>query len=85
MAERTKSGGEVSMQCNIDDQGVRFRRIWGFMVLGVALMTGLLAAWSGVWWVWIIAGASAGAGGFALFESRQRWCALRAMGIKTRI
>jgi hypothetical protein len=73
------------MECNIDEQGVRFRRVWGVMVLTAGLISGGLAFWSGIWWMWIIAGVCVGAGGFAIFESRKKWCALRAMGVKTRI
>ena len=73
------------MQCNIDDTGVRLRRVWGIMVLCVAGVVAGLAWWSGIWWLWGLAGGAVVAGGFALFESRQKWCALRAMGIKTRI
>lgn len=73
------------MQCNIDDQGVRFRRVWGIMVLFVGLISAGLAMWSGIWWVWIIAVACLSAGAFAIYESRKKWCALRAMGVKTRI
>jgi hypothetical protein len=73
------------MQCNIDDQGVRFRRVWGIMVLFVGLITAGLAFWSGIWWVWIIAAFCLIAGAFAIYESRKKWCALRAMGVKTRI
>jgi len=73
------------MECNIDEKGVRFRRAWGFMVLIMAGMLSGLAAWTGMWGLWVIAGCCALAGGFALYESRKKWCAMRAMGIKTRI
>lgn len=73
------------MQCNIDQTGVRFRRAWGIMVLLVATVVAGLAWWSGIGWLWWIVGAAALAGGFAIFESSKKWCALRAMGIKTRI
>lgn len=73
------------MQCNIDEKGARFRAVWGIMVLTVALMLGGLAASTGMWGLWVISGICALAGGFAIFESRKKWCAMRAMGIKTRI
>jgi len=55
------------------------------MVLLVAVVVCLLALWSGIWWLWLIAGLAAAAGIFAIYESRKKWCALRAMGIKTQI
>ncbi len=73
------------MQCNIDEQGVKFRRVWGVMTLLTAVIVAALAFWSGIWWFWIIAAAAGMAGIFALYESRKRWCALRAMGLKTRV
>jgi len=76
---------EERMECNIDDQGVRFRRVWGIMVCSVGAVVGGLAWWSGIWWMWIIAGVCLAAGAFAIYESRKKWCALRAMGVKTRI
>ncbi len=73
------------MQCNIDENGVRFRRIWGIMNLFTALALAGLALWSGIWWLWLIAAASALGGGFAIYEARKKWCAIRAMGVKTKI
>jgi len=71
------------MQCNIDEKGARFRRTWGTMNLMVAAMMAGLAFWSGIWWLWIICGVCAVAGGFAIFEARRKWCVMRAMGMKT--
>ena len=73
------------MECNIDDQGVKFRRVWGIMTLFTGIAVAALALWSHIWWFWIIAAVATAAGIFALYESRKRWCALRAMGLKTRI
>lgn len=73
------------MECNIDESGVRFRRTWGILALVVAAVVAGLAWWSGIWWLWVVVGVAAASGGFALYESRKKWCALRAMGIKTRI
>jgi hypothetical protein len=73
------------MQCNIDERGARFRRVWGIMNVMVAVVLAGLAWWSGIWWLWIVAGACALGGGFAIFEAQKKWCALRAMGVKTSI
>jgi hypothetical protein len=71
------------MKCNIDAQGVRIRRVYGIMALLTAAMLTGLALWAQVWWLWFIVVAAAAAGLFALFEARQKWCALRALGLKT--
>ena len=73
------------MQCNIDERGARFRYTWGVMNLVVAGVMGALAFWSGIWWLWIICGVCAAAGGFAIFEARRKWCVVRAMGVKTKV
>jgi len=73
------------MQCNIDDKGARFRMVWGTMNLGAGIAVAAMAFWSGIWFLWLIAALAAAAGAFAIFESRKKWCALRAMGLKTRI
>jgi hypothetical protein len=73
------------MQCNIDGRGVRFRRVWGAMNVMVGVVLAGLGLWSGIWWVWILAGACLLAGGFAIYESRKKWCVLRAMGVKTKV
>jgi cell division protein FtsW (lipid II flippase) len=49
----------------------------------VSLILAGLAFWSGIWWIWIVAGVCAAAGGFALYEARKKWCVVRAMGFKT--
>jgi len=71
------------MECNIDAQGARIRLTWGIMALLGGLVLVALAFWSGTWWLWLIAITCVLSGAFAIFESRKKWCALRAMGIKT--
>ena len=71
------------MQCNIDEEGARMRKTWGIMVLLAGIVLAGLALWSGTWWLWLIVGGCVAAGSFALYEAHHRWCALRAMGIKT--
>jgi hypothetical protein len=71
------------MQCNIDERGARVRRLWGATNLVIAVLAALLAAWSGLWWVWIIAAVALMAGVLGMFEAKKKWCVMRAMGVKT--
>jgi hypothetical protein len=75
----------LNMQCNIDQRGRRVRMIWGVMLLVIA--AGLVAAtalgWIAFGWGVGLSIAAAAFGGFAIFESRRSWCALRAMGFRT--
>ena len=73
------------MQCDIDEQGARMRLVWGIGALAGGAVLGGMALWVGTWWIWLIAAGCAGSGAFAIFESRKKWCVLRAMGIKTSI
>ncbi len=72
------------MECNIDARGARYRLIWGIMNLVVAALTIGLALWLHVWWLWIVTGVCAAGGVFAIYESRKKWCIMRAMGVKTK-
>ena len=72
------------MECNINEQGAKIRRRMGIVLLLLALAAGV-AAWAlSFWWFWVVAALMVGGGSFALFESRNKWCALRAMGVKTK-
>jgi hypothetical protein len=73
------------MQCNIDQRGARFRRLLGYFLLGFGISIGGAAYMLAIWWLWILAAAIMVGGAFALFEARKKWCAVRAMGIQTRI
>ena len=71
------------MKCNIDARGKAARLIFGIVLVLVAVV--LLLIGSGETWS-IIAGISCLAGGgFTIFEGASGWCAVRAMGIKTKI
>jgi uncharacterized membrane protein len=76
----------MPLACNIDAKGKRMR-----FVMGVVLtLLGVVAAvfWAvprGGWIPWTVAAVLFGSGVFGLFEARAGWCALRAMGFKTRI
>lgn len=71
------------MQCNIDARGKAVRLIMGilFALAGILMLAlGRGATWS------LIAGISCLAGGaFMIFEGAAGWCAVRAMGFKTKL
>ncbi len=66
------------MQCNIDSKGRWFRGINSLILIASA---GLV--WWMAWplWIAIVLGAI---GLFCGYEALKGWCALRALGIKTR-
>lgn len=76
----------MPLTCNIDSRGKSVRLIMGliFIIDGFtmlffwALRTGSHAGW-------FTAIALIAAGGFMIFEAWNGWCALRAMGMKTRV
>ena len=72
-------------QCNIDAKGKRFRLIYG-IVLAItgAWMILLWAIPCGGWVPWVVSLFALLSGGFAIYEARVGWCAVRAMGFKTR-
>ena len=71
----------MALQCNIDSHGAHLRRIWGWSNLIAALALTVAGFWLA--WLWIIAAFAAAMGLFGLFEARHKWCAVRALGIKT--
>jgi hypothetical protein len=81
------------MKCNIDEKGRRIRRAGGIVccVVGAVLLIVFLAAHYGYLtahygYPVLVVGLGLLAGGvFQLYEARKSWCALRAMGIKTRV
>jgi sugar phosphate permease len=76
----------MALTCNIDAKGKRVRLINGIIMI-------LAAVAVAVFWArpqhsivgWVIAGIILFCGGFSVFEAQAGWCALRAMGIKTRV
>ena len=76
----------MGLTCNIDSRGKRARLIYGlvFVALGVVLLF-LWALSAGTIWSWVVVAVCLIAGGFAIFEARAGWCAMRAMGFKTRM
>ena len=76
----------MSMTCNIDAKGKLVRLIYGlvFVVAGIVLLFAWALPAGGVL-AWIVTITLIAGGAFAIFEARAGWCAVRAMGFKTRI
>jgi len=74
------------MQCNIDAKGKAVRLIWGLLMLALAgVLAGLiLADVVAGGWVWAGVVGLVLMGAFGVYEARAGWCAVRAMGIKTK-
>jgi hypothetical protein len=75
----------MALACNIDSRGkaVRFRS--GLVLLLAAVV--LFLAWAlptGSTVAWVVTGVIAATGAFSLFEARAGWCAVRALGFRTR-
>ena len=76
----------MAMTCNIDARGKAVRLRIGI----ISVLAGLVAlvAWalpSGTGLAWYVTASLLGTGAFAIFEARAGWCALRAMGFRTRL
>ncbi|MGP1310888.1 MAG: hypothetical protein ACTS27_11890 [Phycisphaerales bacterium] len=77
----------LGLTCNIDRSGKRARAIAGALLLvGAAGAFYAAAVNPSARVVGIVAGVSAAIGGaFCLFEAANGWCAVRAMGFKTKL
>ena len=73
------------LACNIGARGKKVRLIIGLLLLLAAILVGIAALVRPFFILWIIAGVLTAAGGFCVFEARAGWCAVRAMGFKTRV
>jgi hypothetical protein len=72
--------------CNIDSRGKRARLILGLLQLTAAIAIAALRAYpKNSKPAWTLVSVLLATGLFTIFESRAGWCALRALGIKTRI
>ena len=74
------------MQCNIDARGKRVRLINGIVTLVIGIV--LLFAWAlrtGTSAAWVTSITVLFCAAFMIFEARAGWCAVRAMGFKTRV
>jgi hypothetical protein len=75
------------MQCNIDARGRRARLTGGIVSCVIALAAAIGAAIVPAFRVGLVIAAVAMAvvGAFQIFEGVKGWCALRAMGIRTKV
>ena len=79
----------MGLTCNIDRRGVRARAIAGGVLVGLGVVAGVAA------FVFDAGAARTGAiiasvslligGGFCLFEAANGWCAVRALGFRTKL
>jgi hypothetical protein len=76
----------MRLTCNIDERGRAVRRAGGLAVLiiGVTLL-GLWAVPTGGVCAWLGSCTLLAVGAFCVFEAWAGWCALRAMGMKTKL
>jgi len=76
----------VKLTPNIDECGKRQRIRGGVAVLVLGVV--VLVVWafpSGHALPWALGVVAAAVGAFMIFEGRNAWCVLRALGFKTRI
>ncbi len=73
----------MAMTCNIDARGRLLRAFIGLVFIVAALVLVFVLPPAG-WRRAVVVVLTLG-GVFCLFEARAGWCAVRAMGIKTRI
>lgn len=70
--------------CNINQAGQVIRFLLGFVMFVTGLLLFIIAVpGGGLWWRLLQSGMMVG-GIFLLYEGAMGWCALRAMGFKTR-
>lgn len=76
----------MSLTCNIDSRGRAVRLVCGLVLLVAGVFS--LALWAlaaATALAWIVSALLLAAGAFAVFEAQHGWCALRALGFKTRL
>ena len=74
------------MQCNIDARGRAYRLISGLVVVVIGIIFAVLSSIgvAGPLWGWIVTVCCLGSGIFMIFEGWAGWCAVRAMGVRTK-
>jgi hypothetical protein len=76
----------MSLTCNIDARGKAARL--GIGIAGLLIGAVMLFGWAlpnGSPLAWVVTLGVLAIAGFSVFEARAGWCALRAMGVRTRI
>lgn len=76
----------MGLTCNIDRKGRASRALAGgaAIALAAALASVVWSSGLGVWG-WAMVTGLALLGAFGLFEAAYGWCAIRAMGFKTKV
>lgn len=74
----------MAFACNIDRRGQRFRLIVGVVLSVIAVLVFWQISDPG-WLRWGLGGGLLAGGLFCIFEGLAGWCAVRALGIKTRL
>jgi hypothetical protein len=77
----------LPMQCNIDSRGKAFRLAAGFVTatMGLGGLSGWFLTEGAPGWIVVVATGVILIGVFAIFEGWSGWCAVRAMGFRTRL
>ena len=76
----------VKLACNIDAKGKAVRLRLGLIELALAALVAGVSGLAVGWPIgWALAGILTLAGAFSIFEARAGWCALRALGFRTRV
>ncbi len=75
----------MGLTCNIDAAGKKARLQGGIVAVLLAVVMAVLTYVFAIEWLWIVVAALALGGGFMIFEARAGWCAMRAMGFKTKV
>ncbi len=74
----------MALACNIDARGKAVRLRFGIALVLVGAASALFwAVPTGAALAWAVTLGLLAAGGFAIFEARKGWCAVRALGFKT--
>lgn len=85
---KTRAKSPMGLTCNIDRHGRKARAFVGFAMLAVALAAFAFVAITdgSARTAALIVGISFAIGGvFCLFEAANAWCAVRAMGFRTKL
>jgi hypothetical protein len=80
-------GNDLALECNIDVRGKAVRMKLGIRLVIISLILAALTYFEIIPTTlgWLATVASLGGGVFTIWESRKGWCAIRAMGFKTKI
>jgi hypothetical protein len=75
----------MNLACNIDARGKAVRLRIGIVGLATAVIVALVGGLVHAPYVGVVAALMAIGSGFSIFEARAGWCALRALGFRTRV